>query len=172
MNFTKILQKMKNHPYTVFSPQTIGVDVRKLRPHFDHLPNDKLLKELIEHPENKPMRQRAMMSYNIEFNNQGNLIRFHEFYELDSYPYGDQIEYAKLYDEFPEALVEDQVFKDFLYNALLLTWHLKKYRKAAVTCHAIRTVSHLIPHPFRSPTTTSPPILVPKGCNRMAWTLK
>ena len=47
---------MKNHPFTVLTPQTLGVDVRKLKQHFLNLPDDKYLKEIVQHPNNKPMR--------------------------------------------------------------------------------------------------------------------
>ena len=113
---------MKHHPFTLFTGKDLGVEVRKLKPHFECLGADGYLQSVLEYPDDKPMRFRSMMSYNIEFDNYGRLIRFHEYYEKEDYNVDVVLDYAKLYDEFTEELVEDQIFKDFLYNALQMTW--------------------------------------------------
>ena len=44
------------------------------------------------------MRQRRMMQYDIEFDKTGNLIQYHENYDLHKYDEKKNLQYAKIYE--------------------------------------------------------------------------
>jgi hypothetical protein len=86
------------------------------------------------------MRKRSMMSYEVEFDDVGNMIRFHEEYKLDDWNASETIQFARLFQEFTAELKNDQHFKDFVYKTLHVVWEMKPFKEALLTCHAIRTV--------------------------------
>lgn len=59
-----------------------------------------------------------MINYEIEFDTQGNMTKFHEQYKMDEYVDTQCLQYANFYEEFTKEMKQDQIYKDFLYHTL------------------------------------------------------
>ncbi|CAD8124093.1 unnamed protein product [Paramecium sonneborni] len=140
----KVLQALKStkFPFASFTNRDVKSDFQQLKPHFETLVPDLYLQKRLKLPTDKIMRQRRMMNYHIEFDKDGNMTRFHEEYRLDNYDETKCLQYANVYEELTKEMKQDQIYKDFLYNTLQITWQLKQYKKAQISVHAVRTISY------------------------------